>query len=436
MFFKMKDSVKSLTIGAICLFLLACYWDKDTIEMERQQFPSVIELISGKFLRHSPEFHYWRIKERSLKLKASPDSLSLYDDLAVSYSKIGNDKKAIEIMLKKDSLKPGQYETYANLGTFYVHDGQYKIGLKYIEKAIEVNPDAHFGREIYQKRIVQRIIRKMDSSGHISLPLKSIRRYNSLSMRKYPNVEKEIIGIMGMMKFGNFNSPILLEILGHTLFTKTGNLGARHLAARAYTKASMEVKDSVTKAQYKLIASRILEFQKGFGDPGPGFNSIEALLMAEIEAGNKYYEQIRADEIEWIRTGKDPEKEFAKKYYSEPELEKDLKPKKKIKYSHNPNYHQIFKNKANIDYRPVLKSNVNPDTSAIEMIDQIYKRKLVYENKAVQKDNDNEKELVFPDGSSKNLNENTSGNKTFYILFIIAFIAISSILFLIIRNKR
>ena len=30
----------------------ACLWDYDTLLMERRRFPIVVEMISGKFLRH------------------------------------------------------------------------------------------------------------------------------------------------------------------------------------------------------------------------------------------------------------------------------------------------------------------------------------------------------------------------------------------------
>ena len=35
----------------------ACPWDYDTIKRERTRFPGTLELITGKFLRHSPEFY-------------------------------------------------------------------------------------------------------------------------------------------------------------------------------------------------------------------------------------------------------------------------------------------------------------------------------------------------------------------------------------------
>lgn len=55
-------------------------------------------------------------------------------------------------------MKPGRYETAANLGTFYLHAGIFKKVLAYIEKALKINPDAHFGREKYQKLLVEYII--------------------------------------------------------------------------------------------------------------------------------------------------------------------------------------------------------------------------------------------------------------------------------------
>lgn len=139
---------------------LACIWDRDTISMKIQCFPDAIELITGKFLRHSPEFYQWRIKDREAKLKTNPAQWSYYDDLAVAYAKLHNNTKAIELMLKKEKLHPRQYETYANLGTFYIHDKQYEKGLTYIKKAIAINPNAHFGREVYQQYLVEYILSK------------------------------------------------------------------------------------------------------------------------------------------------------------------------------------------------------------------------------------------------------------------------------------
>lgn len=129
----------------------ACLWDTDTLEMERQKFPTTLELITGKFLRHSPQFYQWRIDDRQKKLTADPERVEYYDDLAVAHDKLGRPEQAIELMLKKDQIKPGLYETHANLATFYIHAGDLQKGLEEVDKALAINPDAHFGREKYQK---------------------------------------------------------------------------------------------------------------------------------------------------------------------------------------------------------------------------------------------------------------------------------------------
>ncbi|WP_299435735.1 hypothetical protein [uncultured Aquimarina sp.] len=331
-----------------CFFGYSCFWDYDTIEMERIQFPDVIELISGKFLRHSPEFYQWRIQDRTLKLQKFPDSLELYDDLAVAYSKIGNDSKAIQVILKKDSIAPKNYKTYANLGTFYIHDGQFSKGLTYIDKAIAINPNAHFGREIYQRHLVEYVLSRM-KNGKVVLPLSvdfspSFERFprhkldnfytfltNKYSSKTETPLENNILpkeeldraikGIMGMMKFGNYDSPVLLEALGDLLVANGWKNGARQLASRAYFKASYHSKQPETKSIYEQKVAFALYHQytkKG----GKRFTTqeLEELLKQEIAEGNDFYQRIRNDEIEWIQLGQNPEEEFSKKYYQEPSL--------------------------------------------------------------------------------------------------------------------
>ena len=133
---------------------IACMWDYDTIKMERTRFPGTLELITGKFLRHSPEFYQWRIKNRLKRLESDPANSALLDDLAVAYDKTDQHDKAIATALKTEKLHPGRYETAANLGTFYFHSGKLTEGIPYIDAALKINPDAHFGREKYQKLLV------------------------------------------------------------------------------------------------------------------------------------------------------------------------------------------------------------------------------------------------------------------------------------------
>jgi len=60
---KPLPTLRALLTAAALLGLpaaaVACLWDYDTLKQERARFPSTLELITGKFLRHSPEFYEW-----------------------------------------------------------------------------------------------------------------------------------------------------------------------------------------------------------------------------------------------------------------------------------------------------------------------------------------------------------------------------------------
>src|SRR5262245_40296206 len=127
----------------------ACLWDYDTLKMERARFPSALELITGKFLRHSPEFYQWRIEDRQRKLRADPGTAALIDDLAVAYDKTGRPDLAITTILPSYKKDPKRYKTLANLATFYVHAGRLEECVTFVDRALAVEPNAHFGQEKY-----------------------------------------------------------------------------------------------------------------------------------------------------------------------------------------------------------------------------------------------------------------------------------------------
>ena len=333
----MKYRTRTLVILVLLIPvpLVACLWDSDTLEEERRQFPSVLELITGKFLRHSPAFYEWRIEDRKKRLEQEPDNVALYDDLAVAYEKTGQTDLAIETILKKEEISAGLYETYANLGTFYIHAGRLEEGLQEIKKAIEINPDAHFGREVYQKLLVEYVLSKQQD-GKLKLPMfphskgygaygfgehvmNSVRaeyRWSDDELRE--EGERATKGILGMMRFGNFDSPVLLESLSDLLMMRDDSAQAKQLAARALLQASY-VGDSDPVADYRRKAEAVLNMQTH------GEDSISEVTLEEIEAqfrdelaeASAWYEAVSSLESTWIANGQNPEIEFAR-YYSEP----------------------------------------------------------------------------------------------------------------------
>ena len=96
--------------------------------------------------------------------------LALFDDLGAVLHALRQDDEAVRVLRDKlrlqecDGQKGRQlYTTYANLGTFLIHGNAHaalsgdasaldrlREGLSFIKKSIEVNPEAHFGREVWQ----------------------------------------------------------------------------------------------------------------------------------------------------------------------------------------------------------------------------------------------------------------------------------------------
>jgi tetratricopeptide (TPR) repeat protein len=134
---------------------IACLWDYDTLRDERRGLPGIAEVLAGKWEKHSQFFYEQRVLKMKALIDKEPGNLPAYDNLAVAYEKLGNRDSAIAIMDRKEHLKPGEYTTYANVGTFYLHKGDFDNGILYIRKALQVNPNAHFGREEYQLRLAE-----------------------------------------------------------------------------------------------------------------------------------------------------------------------------------------------------------------------------------------------------------------------------------------
>ncbi|MFK7820030.1 MAG: hypothetical protein AB8G99_15005 [Planctomycetaceae bacterium] len=346
------------TLAATCLILssatltTACLWDYDTLREERARFPNALELITGKFIRHSKEFYQWRIEDRTKRIAQQPDNVALYDDLAVAYDKTGNQSEAIATIMAKEELKPGQYETAANLGTFHIHAGNLEEGLQHIDRAIEINPDAHFGREIYQKLLVQYVL-KYRTPENAKLPLYRKHApkswtgnshvyfdaeravaigFGQFVLEERPqantNAEQEELqratkGILGMMRFGHFDSPVLLEALGTLLLSDANDRDkdAKQLATRAFLKASQEADDPTAREDYKAMAWGALRGQvkSPTQTDQVSLASIERQLSTEVAAADKWFhENIERDEKTWIAKGKDVEALFDAKYRQNP----------------------------------------------------------------------------------------------------------------------
>ncbi len=319
----------------------ACIWDEDTLAMEQRAFPKTRELIAGHFVRHSEAYYRWRIAERERRFAAGKADAADHDDLAVAYEKTGDPHKAIEIMVAKEKRWPGLYETAANLGTFHIHAGDLETGLQHIERAIRINPEAHFGREIYQALLVQYVLGKR---GDGKLPLPMTPRAERSSSRGFASyvlaqrlpedlygdpkaegaeIRKAVKGVLGMMRFGNHASPVLLEALGDLLAVgqaeRHSDGAARQLACRAYLKAARS-QEGAARTAYRTLAKDVLisQTEDDRGHEGLKLDTVVKSLEQEIAEADAFLARIAADEARWIAEGVDVSAHFQAKYLAPP----------------------------------------------------------------------------------------------------------------------
>ena len=171
----------------------------------------VHDVLHERFVRHGRAWYEERNRQSEETLQrleeagqaGTTEHLDALDDLAVGLERLGRSSDAAEVMRRKlelqaeveeswwqsppDPPKSGVaqrplgdaeqalYRTYANLGTFLMHDAYPKAlagedsarrsmyeGLEYIRKAIAVNPGAHFGRETWQVVAASFILAALD----------------------------------------------------------------------------------------------------------------------------------------------------------------------------------------------------------------------------------------------------------------------------------
>jgi tetratricopeptide (TPR) repeat protein len=318
-----------LVAGVLTATASACLWDHETLKQERSKFPTVLELITGRFPRHTPEFHRWRIQQRTARLKKDQTNDILLDDIAVSYEKLGEHQKAIQIAESQLKRNPQRYESLANLGTFHLHAGHFAIGLEKIKSAIAINPDAHFGREVYQARLVEYIQARKNSrplrayingKGYapnlVGAEDEFVHFYQLAGATDQQQQSAALKGVLGMMRFGNYDSEVLLEVLGNLLSSNYDR--SDDLAARAFLQASYVSKPGPIRDAYRSLA--IEADMPREEDQHDALKVTEPQFKKELREAKEWYEAFAKRERECLSSGRDPEQLFKEEVEMAPTL--------------------------------------------------------------------------------------------------------------------
>lgn len=337
--------------AAICIGLLgvgssvarACLWDRDTVSMEAMLFPGVFDTMTGQFPRHSVEYYRWRATSAGAALVAAPDRLDFYDDVAVALHKQGKHQAAIELMERARAKDPARYETLSNLATFKLYAGDLAGSRLLLQDALRINPDAHFGREKYQLWLVEMLMLR-DPAAATSLDgliaglpessVESVRENLALmarlqinraegwtiergAMRELNELERKaaLQGVLGMMRFADFDNPLLSLALGDLLAVEIDGKRPPVHAALAYELASTKV----TPEARDKIQRRAVAALPSWAQPKGRLEHLETLDKG-LAQGRELQRRIRADEIAWIAARADVDAKFRETYLARPDL--------------------------------------------------------------------------------------------------------------------
>jgi len=223
--------------------LLACLNDVD-VDQQRS-LPDLRLIITGRFDRNPPLYYEVRLRRVAEAIAADPRDLAAYDDAAVACDRLGRFDEAIAWMDQKrerleradpeaPATKEHWYRYHANVGTHRAHRwlrggadrsrlGEMKTARDHIARALAIKPDAHFGREAYQLRVMAWIVDPPAfGPGAASLP-------TLLDGKPYDPAEA-IRGLAGLIVLGNaWESVDVFNALAQAL-DSYGNQQLGHLA--------------------------------------------------------------------------------------------------------------------------------------------------------------------------------------------------------------
>lgn len=325
--------ITCLIASAVCAsHSSACIWDNDTLRDEMRGLPGVAEVLAGKFEKRSEYFYRDRVSRTERWLVDHLEDQNAIDNLAVALFRIGEFDRAVEVLRDKEKRFPDQYTTASNLATFQMLRGESASAISLLEKALRINPDAHFGREEYQLKLARFLVanttqpadmRVRDFLGQSAFGDATRRpSTNPIDSEDYEptgrgfkggvnlseaNREKAIAAIVGMIRFGTEESPDLYYALGNLLAQRGEdrgfNVGDKHLAIRAYLRA-IELKHPQAEKIRRLaeVLSQQIEGEEDLELHVAEFAKERVAGQAWAQAYMDFADQL-------IRDGKDPDLE-------------------------------------------------------------------------------------------------------------------------------
>ncbi len=166
--------MKSVLIFLFAFFALNAYscGNEYGMSLNGDRLHTPIFYLSD-FYRHFDKDEIRRkLGEAIAKRGQEEDDFKNESNIALYYMKLGEVKKALNILEPLAAEYPDEYIIIANLGTAYELDGQLPKALEQIKKGYEINPNSHYGSEwIHIKILEAKIAHGSNSSWYISHPI-------------------------------------------------------------------------------------------------------------------------------------------------------------------------------------------------------------------------------------------------------------------------
>jgi hypothetical protein len=302
---------RNLLIGVLTLPLIitvtpaqACLNDRDSDSLvaDSMGLPDTIWIITGRFERNPPIYYQMRIARIQKELAEDPQKLNLYDDIAVAYDRLHKSTEAIKWMEKKKAwmeenvtierdVEPGEtedwYRYHANIGTFCAHrwlknkDREHmddmERGRDHIARGIELKPNAHFARELYQLKAMEWILDGCkDSFGKFMLDTKN---EGARDTRKLA-ASKATEGLSGLVVLGAAWESVDIFMALRSSLVRMDNNKVAYLAR-------LRIEELMKSGKKSLGTEELKPYSNIFDGPVTGRDTLDAqykMLRSDAEA--------------------------------------------------------------------------------------------------------------------------------------------------------
>jgi tetratricopeptide (TPR) repeat protein len=299
----------------------ACGWSWETYAAEGQSLPCVYDAVLGYFPQHSREYHETVIQAVSYAQAWAPSWTAGLDAAALSHLHLKQLKEAEALMQLRFETAPEAYASHANLGTLHTFSGQFGTALVHVDRAMSIEPKAHFGREKYHRKLVVFLAAVQREPDHalrhdfLGVELDSKARLNgSEEAFKARGFEDDAFdAVVSMIAvYGAENLAELYLTLGELLALR----GHSKLAFSAYQRA-LELKH-VRRAELKTWVAEMASYaaSKRARKQGPRYEMSRdrglpyADLRVDAERARRFYatwekQQIKSGLPVWTQAGLD-----------------------------------------------------------------------------------------------------------------------------------